>query len=151
MDPFATKRDTSNKVTQETAKTGWSMTPPKRDTKKGESISDFQDRKTRTQDLIDRVFNELVNNSKYPETATVEERKEILDDSAALARRAVKTGEKVSDAELQEIVNLTLDKWKQKAEIEKDNTLTTEQKKQFKTRIANKYSKVIKAGLSDDN
>jgi hypothetical protein len=150
FDPFNTKQDTTNAVTQEAAKTGWSMTPPKRDTKKGESVADFQARKKQTQVLIDRVFTELVNDTKYPSTAPVEERKEILDDSAALARRAIKTGEKVSDAELQEIVNLTLDKWKQRADVEKDKTLTPQQKKQYKNRISSKYSQIIKAGLSDE-
>jgi hypothetical protein len=151
MDPFSTKKDTTNKVTQETAKVGWSMTPPKRDTKKGETVSDFQKRKTATQNLIDRVFTELVDSSEYPSSATVEERKELLDDSASLARRAVKTGEKVSDAELDDIVNLVIDKWKARNEIEQDSRLSKEQKDKFKKEISSKYSRYIKGATADQD
>jgi hypothetical protein len=149
FNPFSTKKNIDSKILKEAAEVGWSMTPPKRDTKNKESRTDFNKRKKKIQDLITKVFEGIVNDPSYDKKFTKEERKSILDESAGVARQTVKQGGTISNDELRDIVDAILSKAKDKAEVDRATDLDAEEKSKAKQGVATKYSKYISPATKD--
>jgi hypothetical protein len=143
FNPLSTKTAKDDKVLKEASDVGWSMTPPKRDTKNKETAENFEKRKKKIEDLIYKVFDKVVKDPGYSSDFTKTERKGILDEAAGVARRTVKNEGKLTDNEIKDVVKAVLEKAKVEAGIDKDAKMDAKTKAKAKQSVSTQFSSFI--------